>query len=105
MVVERERPGTSVGSDVILRGDVHPAGLSFVSGHAVLVVALATIITPYLRGAWKVVPGIAATLTGIARIYVGAHNPLDVIGGAALGLVIGGGLNYAFARPATRTSP
>jgi len=32
-------------------------------------------------------------LNGVARIYVGAHNPLDVLGGAGLGLLIGGILN------------
>ena len=36
----------------------------------------------------------------VTRVYVGAHNPLDVICGAALGLVIGGGLNLAFGVPA-----
>jgi glycosyltransferase 2 family protein len=30
----------------------------------------------------------AVPVVGLARIYVGAHLPLDVAGGAALGLVI-----------------
>ena len=47
-LVSRERPGTSIGSDVISRGDVPLSGESFVSGHAVLVAALAGVITPYL---------------------------------------------------------
>ena len=33
------------------------------------------------------------------RVYVGAHNPLDVIGGAALGIVIGGCLNLIVGVP------
>ena len=37
LVVTRERPGTSIGGDVHLRGDVSASGESFVSGHAVLV--------------------------------------------------------------------
>ena len=53
-VVSRQRPGTSIGADVNLRGDVPPAGESFVSGHAVLVAGLAGVIAPFLpgRGAW-----------------------------------------------------
>ena len=36
-------------------------------------------------------------LNGVARIYVGAHNPLDVIGGIGLGVFIGGLLNMVLA--------
>ena len=43
-------------ADVHLRGDVGRTGESFVSGHAVLAAALAGVITPYLRGRWKLVP-------------------------------------------------
>jgi membrane-associated phospholipid phosphatase len=32
-----------------------------------------------------------AGAVGVARVYVGVHLPLDVIGGAALGLLIGEG--------------
>ncbi len=104
LLVERQRPGTSIG-DVILRGDVSPAGDSFVSGHAVLAVALAALISPYLHRWWKLVPWVLAALNGFARIYVGAHNPLDVVGGSALGLAIGSTLKYAFALgPADGTS-
>ncbi|HEV8163393.1 MAG TPA: hypothetical protein VGR74_02895 [Actinomycetota bacterium] len=34
-----------------------------------------------------------------ARVYVGAHNPLDVICGAALGVAIGSGLNLVVGVP------
>jgi membrane-associated phospholipid phosphatase len=96
LLVERQRPGTTIG-DVILRGDVHATGDSFPSGHAVMAMALAALISPYLRGWWKAVPWVLAALNGIARIYVGAHNPLDVVAGSALGLAIGFSLKYAFA--------
>ncbi len=45
---------------------------------------------PYLRGRWKVVPWVIVGLVLVARVYVGAHNPLDVLCGAALGVGIGG---------------
>jgi membrane-associated phospholipid phosphatase len=35
---------------------------------------------------------VIVALNGLGRIYVGAHNPLNVVGGCGLGPVIGGGL-------------
>ena len=70
------------------------------SGHAVLIAALATIVSPYLPGRWKIVPWAIAGTVLITRVYVGAHNPLDVICGGGLGLAIGGVLNLAFGVPA-----
>ena len=101
LLVERQRPGTTVRG-AILRGDVPSRGLSFTSGHAVLVAALALIVTPYLRGRWKALPWIIVASVGVARVYLGAHNPLDVVGGAALGVVIGGLVNFAVGIPAER---
>jgi undecaprenyl-diphosphatase len=102
-MVTRERPATSVGSDVELRGDVSSAGESFVSGHAVLVTALAGIVAPYLPGRWRIVPWVVVVLVLITRVYVGAHNPLDVICGAGLGIAIAGCLNLAFGVPDRRS--
>jgi undecaprenyl-diphosphatase len=39
------------------------------------------------------------TAVGLARVYVGAHLPLDVLGGAALGLVTGAVGRMAFEAP------
>jgi undecaprenyl-diphosphatase len=33
-----------------------------------------------------VVAFVLATCNGLARVFLGAHNPLDVVGGAAIGL-------------------
>src|SRR3954451_3360811 len=95
--VERQRPGTSTG-DATLRGsNVSAHGLSFVSGHAVISAAVATILTPLLSRRWRWVIWTFVGLNGVARIYVGAHNPLDVVGGLGLGIFIGGMLNAALA--------
>jgi membrane-associated phospholipid phosphatase len=90
-LVQRERPGTTV-ADAILRG-VHPAGLSFVSGHAIITFAIAGLLGLVLPRRWAVVAFVLATLNAVARVYLGAHNPLDVVGGAAVGLAIAAGLD------------
>jgi undecaprenyl-diphosphatase len=110
LLVQRERPGTTV-PDAILRG-VHPGGLSFVSGHAIITFAIAGLLTLVLPRRWGVVAFVLATCNAIARVYLGAHNPLDVVGGAAVGLAIAAVLdlllNVAGDRaggPAGRVSP
>ena len=92
-MVSRQRPATSIGPDVHRRGQVSVHGESFVSGHAVLIAALAGLIAPYLPGRWKIVPWVVVALVMITRVYVGAHNPLDVVCGAALGVAIAGAIN------------
>ena len=99
-VVTRERPGTSIGPDAELRGDVHVAGESFVSGHAVMVAAIACLVVPYLPRRWRPLGWLLVVAVMVGRVYVGAHNPLDVVCGAALGVAIGSGLNLAFGVPA-----
>jgi len=91
-LVSRSRPGTTI-PDAIVRGSTPSAGASFVSGHVVLVTGLAWVITPYLRGRWRVAPWVVVALVAFARLYLGAHAPLDVLGGLALGLVVGGVAN------------
>ena len=91
--VTRERPGTSLGPDINVRGQVSLVGESFVSGHAAMATALAWIIAPYLPARWRLVPWVILSLVLVARVYVGAHNPLDVVCGAGLGLVIAGSVN------------
>jgi undecaprenyl-diphosphatase len=87
-VVDRARPG-DVLLEVHLR-DGDPGGFGFVSGHAAVAFALATALAPWWPRRWMTVAGYAlATVVAIARVYVGAHLPLDVIGGAALGVACG----------------
>ena len=50
LLVQRERPGTTVPV-AVLRG-VHPAGLSFVSGHAIITFAIAGLLALVLPRRW-----------------------------------------------------
>ena len=85
----RQRPGTSqVGA--LLRGDVPASGPSFPSGHVILVAAVACVVAPSLPIEWWWVPGVLTVCVMVGRVYVGAHNPLDVTAGLGVGLLLGG---------------
>jgi len=98
-MVTRERPGQSIGEEAELRGDVSGAGESFVSGHAVMIAAMVSVIVPYLPRRWRPLAWALVVLVMVGRVYVGAHNPLDVLCGAALGITIGSCLNLALGVP------
>jgi len=85
----RERPGTSQPG-AILRGDVPARGPSFPSGHVILVAAIGTVVAPTLSGTVVGGPFLLTLLVMLGRVYVGAHNPLDVTAGLGAGLLLGG---------------
>lgn len=86
--VFRERPA-AILDDVNLHA-AGAAGRGFVSGHAAIVFALAVLVTPHLPRRWRWVPWAVAVVVAFARVYVGSHFPLDAVGGAGLGLILGG---------------
>jgi membrane-associated phospholipid phosphatase len=86
-LVNRGRPA-AVGLEVHQRGEIE-TGLGYLSGHAAVAFALAGAVAAHLRPWSRAVVLALATAVGIARVYVGVHLPLDVVGGACLGLLIG----------------
>ncbi len=89
-VVDRPRPGGLLEDGVAYRLDGGPGGLGFISGHAAVGFTIAVIATPYLPKRWASLLWALATGAATLRVYVGAHLPLDSIGGAALGIAAGG---------------
>jgi undecaprenyl-diphosphatase len=80
-------------------------GPSFPSGHAIVAFALAGIVAPYLSRRWRIVAYAGAVAVAFSRIYLGAHNPLDVLAGAAGGLVIAAVLNLLLLPRHERAAP
>jgi undecaprenyl-diphosphatase len=104
LVITRQRPGTTVTA-AITRGDVPTSGLSFPSGHAVLVTSLAVIVAPELSRRWRWIPWALVVAVALGRIYVGAHNVADVVGGIGLGLTIGVVVRVAISTSTTKGVP
>ena len=101
-VVARERP-IGAGLDVIARG-AEASGFGFISGHTTVAFAGATVIWGFYGRSWGAVAFGLAAVVAIARMYVGAHLPLDVVGGAAVGALVGGLVTWAELRFFTNKS-
>ena len=86
----RQRPGTSQPGAILRGNDVPSSGPSFPSGHVILVAAVGSVVAPNLRAAWWWLPILLILLVMVGRVYVGAHNPLDVTAGLGAGLILGG---------------
>jgi len=89
-LVVRQRPGTSQVGAVLRGADVPTSGPSFPSGHVILVAAVGCVVAPILAAVWWWLPILLVALVMFGRVYVGAHNPLDVTAGLGAGLVVGG---------------
>ena len=94
---DRGRPGAFL-KDFETLGDL-PTGHGFPSGHAAVAFALAVVLFPWLGRGWRWVPLGLAAFVAISRVHVGAHLPLDVVGGAAIGMMTAGATRLLVGRP------
>ncbi len=86
----RQRPGTSEPGAHLRGDDVPSSGMSFPSGHIVLVAAITAVIADDLAVTWLGIPALLTLAVMVGRVFVGAHNPLDVTAGLGAGLLAGG---------------
>ena len=101
-LIGRERPSERFALPEPL---VHtPGSSSFPSGHATTSFACAALLA-WLTPLPRVALFALATLIAFSRVYVGVHYPLDVIGGAVLGLGVATALRLLVeARPRSTRS-
>ena len=99
----RARPHGLV--DQVRIREVIAGDLGWVSGHMAVATTLIVIAWPWLPVGAR--PFAAATIvaTGFGRMYVGAHLPLDLAGGAGVGLVIAGLVRARSDQPRPRVPP
>jgi membrane-associated phospholipid phosphatase len=97
--VERGRPFDLV-HDTHIRG-APAGGLGYVSGHVAVICALTVAAWPYLGRRARIALVALAAIVGLLRMYVGAHLPLDVVGGAGLGVACGGLARLLLGAPRT----
>jgi membrane-associated phospholipid phosphatase len=86
-LIERPRPERLLPDGAIVRDEAD--GFGFPSGHTTMAFALAAVLHPLLPSRVRWIPWALAVSVGVARVHVGVHWPMDVVGGAALGIAIG----------------
>jgi undecaprenyl-diphosphatase len=97
-MVQRSRPASLLPH--IRRRGREAAGLGYLSGHAGVAVVLGAAVLPQLGPGGRALTLAAVPVVGLTRIYVGAHLPLDVAGGAALGLAVDAAMTLVSVRTA-----
>jgi membrane-associated phospholipid phosphatase len=85
--VDRGRPSALL-EGVVEREHFSPESLGYPSGHAAVAWAITIIVLACLGGRWRIVAIVVAIVVPIIRMFVAAHLPLDLIGGAALGVLV-----------------
>jgi undecaprenyl-diphosphatase len=99
--VARGRPAALL-EGVVERETFAPMSLGYPSGHAAVAWAITIVVLAYLGQPWRIAALALAVIVPLYRMYVAAHLPLDLIGGAALGITVASLLNVLLVRPESR---
>ena len=102
-VVERGRP-EAVLDGVVIYGPA-ATGLGFPSGHAAVAAAIMTVAGPYLTGRARIAGWVVVGVVAFTRVLIGAHLPLDALGGLLLGWAVGSATNLVLGRPDGAPAP
>lgn len=100
-IVPRGRPGVLI-DDAIERENFAPWSAGFTSGHTAVASTIATFAHYYLSRNWRIFSAVTLAVVVIGRMYVGAHLPLDVLGGVTLGVGVASLINFAVGVPESR---
>ena len=92
-ITYRPRPYQVLTGVVLRQPPAH--GTSFPSSHTAITVAVVIALVPFLPRALAGVAIAYAVLVGLSRVYLGVHYPLDILGGAGIGMAVGGAVLLA----------
>jgi membrane-associated phospholipid phosphatase len=101
--VGRGRPSALVES-VVEREPFSPESLGYPSGHAAVAWAITIIVLAFMGRPWRRVAIVLAIVVPVVRMYVAAHLPLDLIGGAALGVFVASAVSLVLRVPRRATA-
>ena len=87
-IADRPRPYQVIADAVLRQQPAH--GTSFPSSHTAVTLAVAIALVPFLPRALAAAGTGYAVLVGWSRVYLGVHYPLDVLGGAGIGMAAAG---------------
>lgn len=85
LIVHRPRPADQI-TDIISREGL-TFGFGFPSGHTALAVALGLTLLSHIPSKYRWLVFALMAAVAISRLYLGVHAPLDIIGGAAIGVL------------------